>query len=130
MIANGAFEVDLQPMEPFYPGCEGNQLGRMSITKTFTGDLTATSLGEMFSVMTTTQGSAGYVAIEQVQGNLLGKDGTFFLQHFATAQQGKQRLILEVVPDSGTGSLQGISGVMVIKIEGGDHYYEFDYSIP
>jgi len=36
---------------------------------------------------------------------------------------------IEVVPDSGTGELEGISGDMVIRIKGGGHFYDFDYEI-
>ncbi len=127
MQATGEFEVNLQPLET-YATCEDDiNLGRMSIDKIFSGDLTAKSKGEMLSVMTVVKGSAGYVAIEQVRGSLSGRNGSFVLQHFATMSHGKNRLVLEVVPDSGTGELIGLSGKMSIKIESGKHYYEFDY---
>ena len=66
MQAKGEFEVTLQPLDSFAKGSEGMSLARMSIDKTFRGDLVAKSQGEMLSVMTTVKGSAGYVAIEQV----------------------------------------------------------------
>ncbi|MGZ3747880.1 MAG: DUF3224 domain-containing protein [Pseudobdellovibrionaceae bacterium] len=34
----------------------------------------------------------------------------------------KEKLILEVVPDSGEGELSGLSGTMEIKIESGKHF--------
>jgi hypothetical protein len=101
----------------------------MSIDKTFRGDLVADSQGEMLSVMTGVDGSAGYVAIEQVTGTLQGKSGTFVLQHFGIMSHGQNRLILEVVPDSGTGQLAGLSGEMTIKTEDAKHFFEFDYSV-
>jgi hypothetical protein len=79
--------------------------------------------------MTSTKGSAGYVAIEQVIGSLSGKSGSFVLQHFGTMNRGKDNLILEVVPDSGSGELTGISGNILIKIENGKHFYEFEYEL-
>ncbi len=42
---------------------------------------------------------------------------------------GKESLILEVVPDSGTGELAGLSGKMSIVIENGKHFYEFEYEL-
>lgn len=129
MHAQGEFEVNLQQIESFHAGAEGVALGRMSIDKTFKGDLQAHSLGEMLSAMTTVKGSAGYVAIEQVNGKLNGKTGTFVLQHYGQMSIKESRLILEVIPDSGTGELATISGEMTIKIENGVHYYEFDYSL-
>lgn len=129
MKISGKFEVDVKPLNGYTSGRDGIQLGRLSIDKQFFGDLEATSKGEMLSAMTPVKGSAGYVAIEQVSGTLNGKQGSFVLQHFGTMTQGKDRLILEVVPDSGTDALAGICGSMLIKIEDGQHFYEFDYSI-
>ena len=129
MKALGEFQIKLQPMEFYAKGDDGVNFGRLSIDKEFSGDLVASSKGEMLSAMTTTKGSAGYVALEQVTGTLAGKNGSFVLQHFGTMNKGKDRLVLEVVPDSGAGELQGIAGAMQINIENGKHGYEFDYEI-
>jgi hypothetical protein len=101
----------------------------MSIDKTFFGELDASSKGEMLSAMTSVKGSAGYVAIEQVSGKLSGKEGSFVLQHFGIMDKGDDRLILEVIPDSGTNELVGLSGTMKINIEEGKHFYEFDFDL-
>ena len=37
--------------------------------------------------------------------------------------------MIEVVPDTGTGQLVGISGTLAIRIEAGKHYYDFDYEL-
>lgn len=129
MKITGEFQVKLQPMDFYAKGTEGINLGRMSIDKIFSGPLEATSKGEMLTALTATQGSAGYVAIEQVVGSLSGKKGSFVLQHFGTMNRGKDRLVLEVVPDSGTGELIGLTGTMLIKIDNGKHGYEFDYEL-
>ncbi|MFO1369188.1 MAG: DUF3224 domain-containing protein [Marinagarivorans sp.] len=129
MKITGEFQVKLQPMESYAKGTEGINLGRMSIDKTFSGPLEATSQGEMLSALTATQGSAGYVAIEQVVGSLSGKKGSFVLQHFGTMNRGQDRLVLEVVPDSGTGELIGLAGKMRIKKDNGKHLYEFEYEL-
>lgn len=129
MRATGTFKAEIKPLDSYSDGTQGNQLGRMSIDKTFTGDLEATSKGEMLSAMTPTKGSAGYVAIEQVTGTLKGKAGSFVLQHFGIMDNGNDRLVLEVVPDSGTGELIWISGSMSITIEDGKHFYDFEFRI-
>ncbi|MGD9092142.1 MAG: DUF3224 domain-containing protein [Anaerolineales bacterium] len=129
MQASGEFEVTLEPLDSYALGSEGINLSRMSIRKTFRGDLEGKSHGEMLSVTTSIQGSAGYVAIEQVEGILLGKSGTFVLQHFGIMSHGENQLILEVVPDSGTGQLVSLSGKMTFIIEDSQHMYEFDYSL-
>ena len=129
MKISGKFDTNLNPLDSYARGRNEINLGRMSIDKTFHGDLDATSKGEMLSVMTPVKGSAGYVAIEQVSGSLSGKQGSFVLQHFGTMDKGKNRLILEVVPDSGSGELSGLKGKMAINIENGQHFYEFEYEL-
>ncbi len=126
---SGKFDVTMKPMETHAEGADGIVLGRMSIDKVFHGDLDATSKGEMLSAMSPVHGSAGYVAIEQVGGTLCGKQGRFVLQHFGTMDGGHDRLILEVLPDSGTGDLTGLRGSMLIRIEDGQHFYDFDYEL-
>ncbi len=127
MQAKGTFTVKLDPKEAYNPGTDGNRLARMTIDKKFEGILKATSKGEMLSAMTSVKGSAGYVALEQVSGELDGKSGSFVLQHFGTMNKGEDYLKLEVVPDSGTGELEGLSGSMSIEIEDGVHRYLLDY---
>ena len=129
MKISGKFDVDVKPQNAYTSGRHGIQLGRLSIDKQFFGELEASSKGEMLSAMTPVKGSAGYVAIEQVCGTLNGMAGSFVLQHFGTMDQGKDRLILEVVPGSGTDQLTGMTGSMLIKVEAGQHFYEFDYNI-
>lgn len=129
MQATGEFDVTMQPLAAYGAGSAGVKLGRMSLDKVFRGDLTATGRGEMLTALTAVDGSAGYVAIEQVSGTLHGRSGSFVLQHFGMMQRGANRLVLEVVPDSGTGELAGLSGTMAIHIDGGRHGYTFDYSL-
>lgn len=130
MKVSGQFQVEMQPLPPHSPGLDGIQMGRYGIRKTYQGDLAATSSGEMLGVRTQVLGSAGYVAIEQVTGNLMGWSGSFVLQHFGTMDQGSDRLFVEIVPDSGTGGLTGIQGVMAIDLEDGRHTYELDFKLP
>lgn len=128
MDASGEFEVRLEP-QPLSKDGETSALGRMSITKTFSGDLEATSAGEMLMVMTSVKGSAGYVAIERVTGTLHGRSGSFVLQHSGIMDRGSQHLDLSVVPDSGTGELAGLSGEMKIDIRDGKHFYRMQYVV-
>jgi hypothetical protein len=124
--ASGTFEVKLAPQATAH---EGSALGRMSIDKQFHGDLEANSKGEMLSALTGTEGSAGYVAIEQVSGTLQGRTGTFVLQHSGTMTRGEPQLTITVVPDSGTGQLVGLAGKMTINIAEGKHSYDFEYTL-
>jgi hypothetical protein len=124
--AHGTFTVKVQPLTP--APAEG--LSRYSINKQIHGDLEATTVGEMFSGGDPKQGTAGYVAIETVTGTLAGKNGSFALQYFATMDQSGPKMQVIVVPGSGTGKLAGIAGTFTITIENGQHFYEFDYTLP
>jgi hypothetical protein len=128
-LATGPFEVKVVPQKPDNPPAEAANIGRMSLDKQFHGELEATSKGEMLGVMSEVKGSGGYVAMERVTGTIGGRSGGFALQHFGTMQGGSQHLNIAVVPDSGTGDLAGITGTMKIRIEGGKHFYDFDYTL-
>lgn len=127
-LAKGEFVVKLLPLavegQP-----EASKLARMSIDKTISGDLVASTAGQMLSAMTDVKGSAGYVAIERVQGTLHGKPGTFVLQHTGTMNRGEPSLSVTVVPDSGTGELVGLAGDFKIIMADGKHSYEFNYTL-
>jgi hypothetical protein len=126
--ASGTFDVNLAPLVAAHAGDDA-PLTRMSIDKTFHGDLEGTSRGEMLSVMTAVKGSAGYVAMEKVTGSLHGREGAFTFQHSATMNRGAPQLSVTVVPDSGTGALTGITGSLQIVIENKQHSYVFDYAL-
>jgi hypothetical protein len=51
------------------------------------------------------------------------------LQHYGLMGDGGRVLTLEVVPDSGTGELEGLTGKMDIRIENGQHHYDFEYKL-
>ena len=106
-----------------------NLVGRHSLDKTYSGDLSAHGVGEMLSAGTGTPGSAGYVAIEKVTGTLNGKTGSFYLQHSGTLTRGVGTLTITVIPDSGTDDLTGLRGTMQIDIIDGKHHYVFDYDL-
>lgn len=127
-IAKGTFTVEMKPAGEA-PTDGGVSLGRMSLAKIFEGDLAGTGEGQMLTAMTPVKGSAGYVAIERVRGTLDGKKGSFVFQHTGSMNRGEQSLSITVVPDSGTEELAGISGVFRLTIEGGKHYYEFEYNL-
>jgi len=126
--ASGPFDVSLKPLPmDNEPGSE--MLGRMSIDKQYTGDLEGASKGQMLTGGTAIKTSAGYVAIELVTGTLKGRKGSFILQHTGVMNRGAPSLVITVVPDSGTGQLEGIRGTMAIKIDGGKHSYELNYTL-
>jgi hypothetical protein len=128
--ATGAFDVKMTPEKPEEgPGVES--LARFSLEKRYSGALDATARGQMLTASTKVEGSAVYVAVEQVEGTLDGRKGTFALNHTGTMTRGEPHLAITVVPDSGTGELAGLAGTLDIRIEkGGKHFYDFEYTLP
>ncbi len=127
--ARGTFDVTMTPQPPDDTATVVS-VGRMSLAKQFHGDLEATSTGQMLAVSTAVEGSAGYVAMEQVTGTLHGHNGTFALQHSGTMTRGTPQLTVTVVPDSGTAHLVGLSGALTITIVDRQHRYDFAYTLP
>ena len=127
--AGGAFDLTLAPAAPPLHGGR-TTTGRMLLDKQYFGDLAGSGAGEMLSARSDTKGSAAYVAIERVSGTLRGKAGSFVIQHSGTMSAGGQQLSISIVPDSGTGELEGISGKMTINMVGAKHFYEIEYLLP
>jgi hypothetical protein len=121
---SGSFDVTMAPEPDAFPG-------RRRLDKRYHGALDASGQGQMLAVMDPALGSGAYVALERVNGALEGREGSFVIRHSALMDRGQPTLEIVVVPDSGTGALAGITGRMAIRIEaGGQHVYDFDYTLP
>jgi hypothetical protein len=132
MHATGTFAVKITPVEASALGHAAG-LGSMTIDKTFSGNLEATSQGEMLTGGTESTGAMAYVAMERVTGKLKGRSGSFLLMHTASMLKTDPKsgvMQVMVVPHSGTDELAGLSGKMTITIESGKHSYDFEYQLP
>jgi hypothetical protein len=127
--AKGSFEIRMSA-ETLSETAHETGIGRMSLSKTYAGDLAGRSEGEMLGFRNLASGAGGYVAMETVRGTLDGKQGSFVLQHSSTMEGSTATQSIQVVPGSGTGELAGLSGQLVIHREDGRHEYAFDYSLP
>lgn len=127
--ATGTFDVKTIPL-PSEEATGGAAIGRFALDKQFHGGLEATSKGQMLGGGNPSTGTAGYVAMERVTGTLNGRSGSFSLQHRGTMASGTFDLNVMVVPGSGTDELAGIAGEMKIVIDGKQHRYEFEYTLP
>lgn len=59
-------------------------LGRVRVTKTFSGDVVGTSRTDLITVVTAA-GPRAYVGVERVAGSVHGRSGSFVFQHSATS---------------------------------------------
>jgi hypothetical protein len=125
--AEGSFDVKVVPVADD----AGTGLGRMSLQKTWHGDVEATSSGEMLTAMAPDKSSGAYVAVERVTGKIGTRKGSFSLVHRGVMSKGQQELSISVVPGSGTEDLAGLEGIVTIRIEpGGKHFYVLSGTLP
>ncbi|MFG3053149.1 DUF3224 domain-containing protein [Kitasatospora sp. NPDC048239] len=124
--AGGAFKVTgFEPEETDEQ--PGATLGRVRITKDFTGGMTGSSVVRMLSVLDGAGAPASYVAVEHFTGELEGRKGSFALQHAAFGTDG---VTIQVVAGTGTGELAGITGTFRLSVdEAGGHTYVLEYEL-
>ncbi|GAA0943999.1 DUF3224 domain-containing protein [Virgisporangium aurantiacum] len=127
--ATGTFELEWDEQPP-YDDAEGATLATVTITKTWTGDIEATSVTKLIKAMTAEPTSAGLVAVERVTGKVNGRVGSFVLLHNAISDRGDRFLNVVVLPDSGTGELAGIKGTLNVDVVDGAHNVTLDYTLP
>ena len=123
--AKGSFDVTITPQERV----ANAPVARMLLYKEFHGDLEALAHGEMLAGSEPLTGAAVYVAIDRVAGTLHGKSGSFLMAHRGVANADGQTLDIVIIPGSGTGQLEGITGTVGIEIRGKEHFYSVDYEV-
>jgi Protein of unknown function (DUF3224) len=130
MHASGYFDITLASQAADNPQARTAQIDRLSIDKKYHGDLQGTSTGQMQAIKND-RDTGAYVALEKVVASLQGRSGTFMLMHYGYMSQGAVgRWLVEIVPNSGTGELAGLSGTMKIIQKDDKHYYEIEYALP
>jgi hypothetical protein len=130
MHASGYFDVTLAPQAADNPQARTAQIDRLSIDKKYHGDVQGTSAGQMQAIKDD-KDTGAYVALEKVVASVHGRNGAFMLMHYGYMSKGAiGRWLVEIVPNSGTGELAGLSGTMKIVQKDDKHYYEIEYALP
>ena len=107
-IAQSSFVItkkDAAPVE-----WEGGNMGHNTFYKTFTGDIEGTSIVKAIMMVSENSGPAVYVGIERLDVSVQGRRGTFLLTHTAFMPDPENITRWQIVPNSGTGDLEGIKG--------------------
>lgn len=75
--------------------------------------------------------TGSYIAIESFEGSVNGRAGTFnFIHSASTTGSDRANEFFSIVPGSGTGALQGITGTGGLKIDAdGTHRIWLDYQL-
>ena len=124
--AVAVFVNDTYETEPYDQGGEAD-FARVHITRTFSGDLEGTARAELLTV-SAREGSAAYVALDVVSGRLAGRDGSFVLEHHGIVSAAGADTAGVVVPDCGTGGLEGLTGRARFAVDSdGTHRLLLDY---
>ncbi|QDP97454.1 DUF3224 domain-containing protein [Microlunatus elymi] len=137
MRATSTFTVsDFTPTES--PSTIGDQpmiitaasSGLSYMTKTFTGQLSGSSVTWFLGALNQQTGAGSYAALEAIEAELAGRAGTFNVVHAAsTSGQDRFDEHFAIVPGSGTGELAGISGSGELRIDpDGTHHFDLEYA--
>lgn len=110
-------------------------LSRAAVEKAFAGDLAGTSVAEVLMCQadrTDLAAGAGYIASEIFTGALLGREGSFVMQHGGISEVGgATRTFGNVVPGSATGALEGLEGSVEVRVDDtGAHSMVLDVTLP
>ncbi|MBL4670690.1 MAG: DUF3224 domain-containing protein [Arenicella sp.] len=123
MSVKGSFDVAMEPQKD-----SDAPVGRMLIKKQYSGGLSGSGTGQMLSKQTES-GTALYLAIEEFEGSLDGKVGSFTLVHNGFMSAEIQTLEVKILQGSGSGALENISGSMEIIQADGGHQYTLSYGL-
>lgn len=89
-------------------------IARGSVRREFAGDIIGVSVAEVM-IARGAPDRLGYVATDRFTGHISGRAGTFVFQHGGTIDRGTLTSFGYVVPGTGTGELEGLTGEVRIQ---------------
>jgi Protein of unknown function (DUF3224) len=107
--ADGTFKVENWQEEEFGQFGGDRRLARASVTQAISGDLDGTGSVEWLLCYRPDR-TADFVGLQHVDGRLGGRAGSFVMRVSGTFDGEEAKGELSVVPGSGTGDLDGITG--------------------
>lgn len=107
--ASARFAIKNWDEKPWREGPELPKLTRASVLKAYTGDIAGEGHVEYLMVYRS-DGSATFVGLELVTGEVTGRKGSFVLQRTGVFEGGEAKETYSVVPGSGTGELVNLIG--------------------
>lgn len=107
--ANAVITVHAYEPSAYDEPAAGPVLTRIHVRESFAGDIDGDGEVE-FLQAARADGSASFVGIERVTGQLAGRAGTFLLQDAGTVEGSLVSGDWFVIPGSGTGELSGLRG--------------------
>jgi len=128
-VANARFTIKSWDEKPYSEGADLPKLTRAAVAKTFAGDISGDGHVE-YLMMYRSDGSATFVGLERVVGQIAGKAGSFVLQRTGVFENGMAKESFFVVPGSGTGDLRNLRGEGTSAVgHGMEHPVTLDYEL-
>jgi len=128
-VANCRFSIKSWDEKPYSEGQDLPKLTRAVVTRTFIGDIVGEGQVE-YLMMYRGDGSATFVGIERVVGNVAGKAGSFVLQRTGVFENGVAKESYVVIAGSGTGELLGLRGEGTSAVgHGTEHPLTLNYEL-
>ena len=127
--ANARFAITKWDEAAYSEGQDQPRLSRASVTKTYTGDIEGEGQVE-YLMMYRSDGSATFVGLERIVGQVGGRTGTFVLQRTGLFEGGQAKESYSVIPGSATGDLQGLLGDGSSAVgHGREHPFALSYEL-
>jgi hypothetical protein len=128
-VANSRFTIKTWDEKPLSEGQDLPKLTRAAVRKTFTGDIEGEGQVE-YLMMYRSDGSATFVGLERVVGQLAGKAGSFVLHRTGVFENGMAKETYFVIPGSGTGDLRDLRGEGTTAVgHGMEHPLTLNYEL-
>jgi hypothetical protein len=126
---DGTFKVEDWQEEQYGSLGDGRKLSRASVKQSISGDIEGSGSVEWLMCYRPDE-TADFVGLQQVDGKLGDRSGSFVLRTSGTFDGQVAKGELVVVPGSGTGELDGIDGRGEFKAPlGSEAYVSLDYEI-
>jgi Protein of unknown function (DUF3224) len=107
--ATGRVEVGSYEPKPYEHPSDGPALVEIHVREKFIGDIQGEGAVRFLQAQRQ-DGSASFVGIERVSGRIANREGTFLLQDAGTLEGQTVTGEWVVIPNSGTGGLEGLRG--------------------
>jgi Protein of unknown function (DUF3224) len=127
--ANARFAIKSWEEKPYSEGPDLPKLTRATVIKAFSGDLEGEGQVE-YLMMYRSDGSATFVGLERIIGQIAGKTGSFVLERTGVFEGGQAKESYSVVPGSGTGELSRLRGDGTSAVgHGAEHPFSLNYEL-
>ena len=127
---SGTFRVTGGTDAPYEEPTDGLRLTHASGTQRWEGDLAGDGAVHWLMAFRP-DGTARFVGLQRFSGTLLGRSGSWVATATGDHADGASRIQLQIVPDSGTDGVRGITGAGELEAPGGaEGAYVLDVTLP